>query len=400
MNITEVASNGDIRVSWQVGVHGDGNPFDGLNGVLAHAFFPPPAGGTTAFAGDVHFDDAETWTMLERPVPSGQPIDLVTVAAHEIGHALGLGHSNVNCALMNAFYNGSHRYLAQDDIDGIRTIYGRRDAMITNSSTALCNSATYFFRNIPTGATINWVSGDNSIATVNNQGVVTRVGNANGTVRITATITLPCGINVVEFKDIYVGSPNSLTGTYSTATNTLPMQTVNFVPSGNIYAQYTWPSVSNPVATLAPGSPSGTGFYSYPNMFSFNISSGQNITVNLSGNGTCGQVTATSTFIQSSFYSIVASPNPATSNINVSITEVEDTSASAANSKALTVSNSSGITKMYLYDFYTGALVKQWTFKEMKSNNYDLSIIGVKKGTYVLKMERDNKTTSTKIIVK
>lgn len=60
LNFTEVASNGDIRISWQVGNHGDGNPFDGLNGVLAHAFFPPPAGGTTALAGDVHFDDAET----------------------------------------------------------------------------------------------------------------------------------------------------------------------------------------------------------------------------------------------------------------------------------------------------------------------------------------------------
>lgn len=116
-------------LSWGIGNHGDGFPFDGVNGVLAHAFFPPPDGGTSA--GDIHFDDDEQWTMDERPVPSGQPIDLVTVTAHEIGHALGLGHSNVNCALMNPFYPGSHRYLAQDDIDGIRTIYGNRSAIIS-----------------------------------------------------------------------------------------------------------------------------------------------------------------------------------------------------------------------------------------------------------------------------
>ena len=67
--------------------------------------------------------------------------------------------------------------------------------------------------------------------------------------------------------------------------------------------------------------------------------------------------------------------------------------------KPLNTSNTSNVTKMYLYDFYTGVLVKQWTFNEMKSINYNLNIAGVKTGAYVLKMERNNKTTSTKIIV-
>jgi hypothetical protein len=206
LNFTEVTSNGDIRISWQIGDHGDGNPFDGINGVLAHAFFPPPAGGTTAFAGDVHFDDAETWTMLERPVPSGQPIDLVTVAAHEIGHALGLGHSNVNCALMNAFYNGSHRYLAQDDINGIQSIYGNRTVVRTINLS--CTGGTFFINNLPNGASVNWTSSNTLIATVannNNQGIVSRVGTANGSVRITGTITLLCGTTVTEFMDINIG---------------------------------------------------------------------------------------------------------------------------------------------------------------------------------------------------
>lgn len=115
------ASEADIVILWATGDHGDGSAFDGINGVLAHAFYPPPNGGS--YAGDAHFDDAETWTLSERPNNS-QPMDLVTVVAHEFGHSLGLGHSQVENALMYPYYSGSHRYLAQDDIDGIQSIYG------------------------------------------------------------------------------------------------------------------------------------------------------------------------------------------------------------------------------------------------------------------------------------
>jgi predicted Zn-dependent protease len=48
----------------------------------------------------------------------------VTVAAHEIGHALGLGHSMVQASLMFKTYQGSHRFLHQDDITKIRNLYG------------------------------------------------------------------------------------------------------------------------------------------------------------------------------------------------------------------------------------------------------------------------------------
>ena len=53
LNFTEVTNNADIVILWGTGNHGDGFPFDGVNGVLAHAFFPPPNG---TFAGDIHFD--------------------------------------------------------------------------------------------------------------------------------------------------------------------------------------------------------------------------------------------------------------------------------------------------------------------------------------------------------
>ncbi|HSG40678.1 MAG TPA: matrixin family metalloprotease, partial [Thermoanaerobaculia bacterium] len=122
LTFTEVssASSADIVIRWAVGDHGDGSPFDGVNGVLAHAFYPPPNGGS--LAGDAHFDDSETWTLGLRS-DWNQPIDLVTVAAHEIGHSLGLGHSQVPGALMYAFYGGSHRFLDPDDVAGIQSLY-------------------------------------------------------------------------------------------------------------------------------------------------------------------------------------------------------------------------------------------------------------------------------------
>jgi hypothetical protein len=113
----------EIIIQFVAGDHGDGSPFDGPSGVLAHAFFPavPPA-PPTPIMGDAHFDEAETWTVA---VPPGAgTIDLVTVAAHEFGHSLGLGHSAVNSALMAPFYGGPHRFLDADDLAGITSLYG------------------------------------------------------------------------------------------------------------------------------------------------------------------------------------------------------------------------------------------------------------------------------------
>lgn len=103
--------------------HGDGFPFDGPGSVLAHAFYPsvPPA-APTAIMGDAHFDEAETWTVDVPPGAGG--IDLVTVAAHEFGHSLGLGHSAVSGALMAPFYGGPYRKLHADDVAGIQSLYG------------------------------------------------------------------------------------------------------------------------------------------------------------------------------------------------------------------------------------------------------------------------------------
>ena len=120
LTFTENPSGGDMRIGWYSGNHSDGSAFDGPSGVLAHCFYPPPNGGD--IAGDCHFDEAETWSV--NTPPSG--IDLPTVALHELGHGLGLAHSNVPSAVMYAYYGGPRRELTDDDVQGIQSIYGAK----------------------------------------------------------------------------------------------------------------------------------------------------------------------------------------------------------------------------------------------------------------------------------
>jgi hypothetical protein len=199
----------NIRISWVTFEHGDPCvcAFDGQNGTLAHGFFPPP--NLDAFAGDIHFDDSEDWTIDTRN-NSDQPIDLMTVAAHEIGHALGLNHTTVANSLMNASYNGSHRFLGQDDIDGIRSIYGL--PMVILGVNLLCNANlnTFSVQNQPANSVITWSSSNPLALSFNpamgNNTIPTRLNNFNGEVTITATLGGACG-NVNFIRTIWVGTP-------------------------------------------------------------------------------------------------------------------------------------------------------------------------------------------------
>jgi len=117
--LTEIASNGDIAIGWFSGAHGDGEPFDGLGNVLAHAFFPKSFLGD--LAGDLHFDADEHWVIGSGG--SGYDVDLRTTAIHELGHSLGLDHSGDPNAIMWDEYTGE-RGLGSDDIAGIQALYG------------------------------------------------------------------------------------------------------------------------------------------------------------------------------------------------------------------------------------------------------------------------------------
>ncbi len=140
--------NKSFDISWGSGNHGDGYPFDGAGGTLAHAYYPAPP-NSEPIAGDIHFDEAETWSV------SGNT-HMFSVALHEAGHSLGLNHSNTSGAVMQAFYSGPVTGLHSDDIAGIRALYSNTSGLAAPSLTVFSeycyglNSASW---NAVSGAT-------------------------------------------------------------------------------------------------------------------------------------------------------------------------------------------------------------------------------------------------------
>lgn len=234
ITFTEVSNlfSADIVIRWATGDHGDGSNFDGTSGVLAHAFFPPPNSGS--LAGDMHFDDAETWST-DIQTNSLQPIDLVTVALHELGHSLGLRHSDVVGAIMYPYYSGSQRFLATDDILGISRLYPKDRSIAGSSYICQSNSYVYTISDITQNDIVTWSTSSNlQIINSNNSNITVSTPDNSGSGWITANIN---GIEVT--KQIWIGIPSYSTVSGDNSPMVGEYKTYS-VPAGSDVNSYNW----------------------------------------------------------------------------------------------------------------------------------------------------------------
>ena len=161
-----------VAIKFAESDHGDGYPFDGPGGILAHTFYPVPT-NPEPIAGDMHLDGSESWNV-------GADTDIYTVTLHEAGHALGLGHTTTVTALMYPYYRLGEE-ISSDDIEGIESLYGPPNSSSGSDPTPTTPAPAA----PPISVSIQNPSGTNLQTTSATETITGSVSNATGVPAVT-----------------------------------------------------------------------------------------------------------------------------------------------------------------------------------------------------------------------
>ncbi|PRY35975.1 matrixin [Spirosoma oryzae] len=416
-------SEADISFKWASGYHGDpncpgGGAFDGrytvINGqyvggaILAHNLGGPAPNSCDGQAADIHFDEDEDWTLDLRG-DGNQAIDLVSIAAHEIGHALGLFHTSVQGSLMWATYGGSHRFLGSDDIAGIQSIYGPRQNGIIRSPNIDLNTqpicgGVILVVDAPVGTSVSWSSSDPNALSVGSNGYASRQNNFNGQVTVTAVVSTNCS-SVTLTKVVSVGAGRT-GGTYSYGGNTYNVTGNTGISVSNssntIYfnlnnstdpnASYSW-SVTNTNGNVYHSLSTGkTG--------SITLGGGASATVTCTIATPCGQTSITFSCYNYSGSWLVAYPNPTSDLMTVTAFKEsggpsEERSSSNRSDVGINATPTAAETTVKLLDKNNNVLREG----KLVNGEVQFSLAQLPNGIYYLQMNTDERRIKRQIVV-
>ena len=233
---------------------------------------------------DIIFNSSITWGIHDNN--SNSPIDFKRVALHEVGHTLGIGHEEDNSSIMNPSYQGNVTTLQQDDINGIRAIYGFDNPTDdhgdnTNAATAISFNTDvsgsietggdddYFSISVPTGGGDLDIYSTSSIDTYgylldSSANIIAEHDDVSATDKnFKITRTLSVGTYYIRVKGYYFAT----TGDYTLRadiTNTISAPDgINATDGSSAsYVRVSWNSVNNASSYIVYRSNGSEGVYS------------------------------------------------------------------------------------------------------------------------------------------
>ena len=390
LTFTQVFSSGsaDIKLKWATGSHGDKDPFNPYTPgdtviTLAH----------TVGIDEIHFNDYFTWIEENDTLSSGYI--LLHVATHEIGHALGLDHSNVAGAIMYEGYTGQTT-LGADDILGIGALYGLKPIL---GNSAICLSTPAVYTSPYQQGTYTWTTSPGIFMYGSESG-------NNATFLATSTGALGAGwialnVNSVEVnrKDVWVGAPAALTGissengTYCEVGTYTDWIVYYCYPGSNVHfsAYDNEEGVYGDIINAWNGGDYGGGNYGYGSIY---FSEPGNYIVSAYTSNTCGNTSANPVF-----YSY-GNPNPYrfivysySLNFNPKTNEIEIEFDCGQSAKSSSTNNQFTVT--ILDNNNTARSQNNYSGK-----NFAVPVSSLSDGTYDVKISDGNITATKPIVIK
>jgi len=295
------------------------------------------------------------------------------------------------------------------------TVSSTNETLSITGPNPLCSgSAVYSIANLPScGATVTgWAASPSGIVSVtdngNNTATVTKLADGQVTLSATVNLTNACNTTTVNLTMPLSSGALPVTGYYIIFSDYhQPIQRTLYnnnspiwLPANKTFGVYTLVTTSGIQSPSWTRSPSSYPFTNSPSGPALNFSGSSGSTAYNQRNGIfdftantgCGTTTSTFTWpviVQGWSFRVSVSPNPVTDNLTVSITDESPEVKALGKNETVT---------MTLYDMNNTITVKIWTFKNNQAK-FNLNISNLKKGHYILKVQKGKYKQSEQIII-